>query len=87
MCGRIDSDSANLIEIVGQCVRDGYTDVLCNFETVESIDYLGVSAIVIAYKEIVNNKNEAARTFMHQSILNPGHTHVGICPQGCSLPS
>jgi len=56
LCGRIDSDSANLIEIVGQCVKDGYTDILCNFETVESIDYLGVSAIVIAYKEIVNNK-------------------------------
>ncbi len=56
LCGRVDSDSANLIEIVGQCVKDGYTDILCNFETVESIDYLGVSAIVIAYKEIVNNK-------------------------------
>ncbi len=56
LAGKIDSDSANLIEIVGQCVRDGYTDILCNFDGVEAIDYLGISALVIAYKEIINNK-------------------------------
>ncbi len=51
----IDGNSANLIEAVGQCIRDGYADVLCNFEEVDSIDYLGISAIVLAYKEVVNN--------------------------------
>jgi anti-anti-sigma factor len=56
LVGRIDADSANLIEIVGQCVRDGYCDILCNLEAVDFIDYLGISAIVIAYKEVVNNK-------------------------------
>jgi len=56
LSGKIDSDSANLIEIIGQCIRDGYTDILCNFENVESTDYLGISAIVLAYKEVVNNK-------------------------------
>ncbi|MBI5873631.1 MAG: anti-sigma factor antagonist [Candidatus Omnitrophica bacterium] len=56
LIGRIDVDSANLIEIVGQCVRDGYTDILCNLECVEIIDYTGISALVIAYKEIINNK-------------------------------
>ncbi len=54
--GRIDVDSANLIEIVGQCLRDGYTDILCNFESVDFIDYMGISALVLAYKEVVNNK-------------------------------
>ena len=54
--GRIDVDSANLIEIVGQCLRDGYPDILCNFEGVDFIDYMGISALVIAYKEVVNNK-------------------------------
>ena len=53
--GRIDVDSANLVEVVGQCVRDGYNDVLLNFEEVEFIDYMGVSVIVIAYKEVVNS--------------------------------
>jgi anti-anti-sigma factor len=51
----IDVNSANLVEIVGQCLRDGYIDILCNFEEVESIDYMGVSAIVLAYKEVMNN--------------------------------
>lgn len=56
LIGRVDVDSANLIEIVGQCIRDGYTDILCNLESVETIDYMGISALVIAYKEVVNNK-------------------------------
>ncbi len=53
--GRIDVDSAHFVEIVGQCLRDGYQDILCNFEEVDSLDYMGVSVIVIAYKEIVNH--------------------------------
>ncbi len=52
----IDANSANLVEIVGQCLRDGYTDLLCNFEEVESIDYMGISALVLAYKEVMNNR-------------------------------
>lgn len=55
LCGRIDVDSANFIEAVGQCLRDGYCDILCNFETVEFIDYMGISVAVIAYKEVVNS--------------------------------
>ncbi len=55
LSGRIDVDSANFVEAVGQCVHEGYPDVLCNFEDVESIDYMGISVIVIAYKEVINN--------------------------------
>lgn len=55
LAGRIDIDSANLVEVVGQCIRDGYNDILCNFEDVDFMDYMGVSALVIAYKEIANN--------------------------------
>ena len=54
--GRIDVDSANLIEIIGQCLRDGYNDILCNFESVDFIDYMGISVLVLAYKEVINNK-------------------------------
>ena len=56
LSGRIDVDSANLIEVVGQCLRDGYADILCNFEVVDFIDYMGISALVLAYKEVNNNK-------------------------------
>jgi len=55
LSGRIDIDSANLVESVGQCVRDGHSDILLNFEEVDFIDYMGVSALVIAYKEVLNS--------------------------------
>jgi len=54
LSGRVDADSANLIESIGQCLRDGYSDILCNFEEIEFIDYLGISALVLAYKEVTN---------------------------------
>jgi Tfp pilus assembly protein PilZ len=41
--------------VVGQCIRDGYNEIICNFEEVEFIDYMGVSVIVIAYKEVINS--------------------------------
>lgn len=56
LAGRIDVDSANLVEVVGQCLRDGYLDILCNLEDVEGIDYMGISVIAIAYKEAANNE-------------------------------
>jgi anti-anti-sigma factor len=55
LSGRVDVDSANLVESVGQCLRDGYADILLNFEEVDFIDYLGVSAIALAYRETLNN--------------------------------
>jgi len=55
LAGRIDVDSANFVEVVGQCLRDGYSDILCNLEAVDFIDYMGMSVVVIAYKEVVNN--------------------------------
>ena len=55
LCGRIDVDAANFVEVVGQCIHDGYSDILCNFESVDFIDYMGISVIVIAYKEVINN--------------------------------
>lgn len=55
LSGNIDVNSAIFVEVVGQCLRDGYYDILCNFEDVDSMDYMGVSVIVIGYKEVMNN--------------------------------
>lgn len=55
LSGRLDADSANLVEVVGQCIRDNYCDILCNFEDVDFIDYIGISALVLAYKEVINS--------------------------------
>ena len=56
LVGRLDANSANLVEIVGQCIHDGYTDILLDFDSVDFIDYFGLSALVLAYKELMNNK-------------------------------
>mgnify|MGYP001563076484 CR=1 FL=1 len=56
LSGRIDADCANLIEAVAQCLRDGYNDIICNLEDIDFIDYMGISVIVIAYKEVINAK-------------------------------
>ncbi len=54
LSGRIDADCANLVEAVAQCLRDGYLDILCSLEDVDFIDYMGISVLVIVYKEVVN---------------------------------
>lgn len=54
LIGNIDVNSANLVEAVGQCIHDGYTDIILNFEDIEVVDYLGMSAIALAYKEVIN---------------------------------
>ncbi|RJP29690.1 MAG: STAS domain-containing protein [Candidatus Omnitrophota bacterium] len=56
LIGKLDADSANLIEAIGQCLHDGYGEFLLNLEAIEFIDYLGMSALVLAYKEIINSK-------------------------------
>ncbi len=54
--GRIDVDAANFIEAVGYFVHNAQTDILCNLEDIEYIDYMGVSVITVAYKEVINNE-------------------------------
>ena len=70
LSGRIDADSAQLVEVVGQCLRDGYNDILCNFEEVEFLDYLGVSALVLAYKEVTNGNGRMKFTNVPAHLKN-----------------
>ncbi len=70
LTGRIDVDSANFVEIVGQCLRDGYVDILCNFEEVDFIDYLGISALVLAYKDVTNNNGRMKFVMVPAHIRN-----------------
>ena len=70
LSGRIDANSANLVEAVGQCIRDGYCDVLLNFEDIEYIDYLGISAIALAYKEVINSNGRMKFTNIPAHLIN-----------------
>ncbi len=74
--GRIDVDSATFVEVVGQCLRDGYSDILCNLEEVDFIDYMGVSVVVIAYKEVANHHGRLRLTNV------PAHVRNMLCVAG-----
>jgi len=73
LSGTIDIDSANLIEMIAWCLGNGYKDILCNFEGVNMIDYAGLSALAIAYKDVVNRKGRMK--FLHIS----GHIKKTFC--------
>ncbi|MFH1380767.1 MAG: PilZ domain-containing protein [Candidatus Omnitrophota bacterium] len=55
--GKIDINSASLIEETGHLVKEGVTKILCNFQNVEMIDYNGLSILAIAYKNVDNQKS------------------------------
>ena len=54
--GKIDINSAQLIESTGQLLREGVKQILCNFTNVRMVDYNGLSLLAIAYKNAANQK-------------------------------
>jgi anti-sigma B factor antagonist len=56
LSGNVDIDASNFIEKVAWCLDNGYRDILGNFESVNFIDYAGLSVLAIAYKNVVNHK-------------------------------
>jgi len=55
LAGNVDINSSNLVEKVGWALENGYMDLVCDFEDVEMIDYAGMSALAIAYKNVINH--------------------------------
>ena len=60
MEGDINVDAANFVEAVGWSLSRGYKKILCNFEAINIVDYVGVSLIAVAYKNVINH-NAAMR--------------------------
>lgn len=54
--GNIDINASDLIETVGWAIGEKSKDVLCNFENVNLIDYVGISVLAVAYKNVLNHK-------------------------------
>jgi len=52
--GKIDADSALLIEETGRLAREGIRKILISLANVELVDYNGLSILAIAYKNAVN---------------------------------
>jgi len=56
--GKIDINSSEIIESVGWLVNSGKLNILINLESVDMIDYSGLSILAIAYKNVVNHKGK-----------------------------
>jgi len=54
--GSIDINSADFVETVGWALVTKSKNILCNFEGINLIDYVGISLIAVAYKNILNHK-------------------------------
>ncbi|MDP2924649.1 MAG: anti-sigma factor antagonist [Candidatus Omnitrophota bacterium] len=54
--GSIDINASDFIETAGRALVQRTKNILCNFEGVNLIDYVGISLIAVAYKNILNHK-------------------------------
>lgn len=55
LSGDINIDASNFIEAVGYYLENGIIDILCDFSSVNLIDYAGLSVLAIAYKNVANH--------------------------------
>jgi anti-anti-sigma factor len=55
LSGSVDINSSNLVEKVGWALENGYLDLVCDFQEVNLVDYAGMSALALAYKNVVNH--------------------------------
>ena len=56
--GKIDINSIQIIEIIGELLKYKKIDILCNFRNVEHLDYNGLSILTIAYKNVINRNGK-----------------------------
>lgn len=56
--GSIDINASDFIETVGWALVQRTKNILCNFEGVNLIDYVGISLIAVAYKNVLNHKGK-----------------------------
>jgi stage II sporulation protein AA (anti-sigma F factor antagonist) len=56
--GSIDINASDFIETVGWALVQRTKNILCNFENVNLIDYVGISLIAVAYKNVLNHKGK-----------------------------
>lgn len=77
LSGSIDIDSSNLVEKAGFCIEQGHSDILCNFENVNLVDYAGLSVLAIVYKNILNHKGRIFLVAVPQHIRKT-FTMVGL---------
>lgn len=68
--GKIDIHSAELIEVLCGLLKYNKTDILCNLQNVEQVDYDGLSIFAIAYKNVLNQKGRMKFCSVSSSALS-----------------
>jgi len=53
--GNIDINASNFVETVGWVLANQSKQIICNFESVNLIDYVGISLIAVIYKNVLNH--------------------------------
>jgi len=56
--GSIDINSSDFVETVGWALVTKSKNILCNLEGINLIDYVGISLIAVAYKNVLNHKGK-----------------------------
>ncbi len=56
--GNIDINSSKLVEKVGWVLNNKTKNIICNFNGVNLIDYVGISLIAVIYKNVLNHSGE-----------------------------
>ena len=53
--GSIDINAASFVETVGWVLKNKTKDIICNFEGVNLVDYVGISLIAVVYKNVLSH--------------------------------
>ena len=61
--GNVDINSSDIVESVGYLLNSGKSNFIFNLESVNLVDYSGLSVLAIAYKNILNHNGRAR--FIH----------------------
>jgi len=54
--GDINVDASNFVEAIGWSLAKGFKKIICDFDEVNIVDYVGVSLIAVGYKNVINHK-------------------------------
>jgi len=54
--GNIDINASSFVETVGWAINNKSKNIICNFEGVNLIDYVGISLIAVIYKNVSNHQ-------------------------------
>lgn len=56
--GNIDINASNFVETIGWVLNNKTKKIICNFEGVNLVDYVGISLIAVIYKNILNHQGK-----------------------------